>query len=147
MAGLVLTFFTFPRIIEKIPIIAIEQLASITLPITTIIKSVERFPDTNLFYYSFTDDKPFKELQNAIVSTGMKFKGSPFQFTPHCTIVGLGEQVSEELINTFSTLIVPKETIMLDTLSLYSLNGIECNLLYRTKLRGNAPNKCCSRLG
>jgi 2'-5' RNA ligase len=116
----------------------IDELASRTDPITFRFAKIARFPGANLFYYEPADPAPFVILQEAIIATGLRFKPSPYPFTPHCTIVDLHEDRSERSKNELINLLIPSESITVDELRLYSLNGVECDLLYKTKMRARA---------
>jgi 2'-5' RNA ligase len=116
----------------------IDELASRIDPIIFQFEKIASFPGTNLFYFAPSDPAPFISLQQAIVATGLKFKASPYPYTPHCTIVDLREDRSVNSRNEILSLPVPTELITLDEIKLYSLNGSECNPLYGTKLRGRA---------
>jgi len=123
---------------EQEPITAFElvdRVASMFAPIKTAFRRVTKFPNSGIFYYEPDDPQPFIELQRKLVSTGLKFKESPFPFTPHCTIVKF-DQPSKELVNEIMSLPVPKGQFMLDMLSIYSLNGYDSRLLHRAKLIG-----------
>ena len=123
---------------EQEPVTAfrlVDRVASMFAPIKTSFRRVTRFPNTGVFYYEPADPQPFIELQRKLVSTGLKFKESPFPFTPHCTIVKF-DQPSEELINEIMSLPVPNGQFVLDMLSIYSLNGYDSRLLHRAKLIG-----------
>jgi 2'-5' RNA ligase len=123
---------------EQEPITAfklVDRVASMFAPIKTAFRRVTTFPNTGVFYYEPADPQPFIELQRKLVSTGLKFKESPFPFTPHCTIVKF-DQPSKELVNEIMSLPIPKEQFVLDTLSIYSLDGYDSRLLHRAKLIG-----------
>jgi 2'-5' RNA ligase len=114
----------------------IDQVAAKFLPITTAFRRVTAFPNTGVFYYEPEDPQPFIKLQKEIVSTGLKFKESPFPFTPHCTIVKF-DNPSKELVNEILSLPVPSERLVLEALSIYSLNGYDCRRLHRVNLSGS----------
>jgi len=116
---------------------AIDELAAKTRPVVCSFRSVESFLGTRFFYYAPQEVQPFVDIQRSIVATGLKFTRSPFPFTPHCTIVGLAENATEEATSVVASLPVPKEEIFLDTLSVYSLNGMACRLLHRVGLGGS----------
>lgn len=113
----------------------IDAVAAKFVPITTAFRRVTRFPNTGLFYYEPDDSHPFIKLQRAIISTGLKFNESSFLFTPHCTIVKF-DNPSKELVDEILSLPVPRESFVLDALSVYSLDGYNCRLLHGVKLSG-----------
>jgi 2'-5' RNA ligase len=113
----------------------IDNVAASFAPIRTAFRRVTTFPNTGVFYYEPDDPRPFANLQSEIISTDIKFNESPFPFTPHCTIVKF-DNPSEELVNEILSLAVPKEEIVLDTLSIYSLSEYDCRLLHSVKLSG-----------
>jgi 2'-5' RNA ligase len=121
---------------------AISEVARRFAPIRTHFVSVARFPDTGLFYYQPDDAAPFAELQKALVETKLNFNTSPFPFTPHCTIADFGE-LTDAILTEMMQLPVPKQEIILDTLSVYTLDGRVlsgnsegCQLLYQVRLGG-----------
>lgn len=114
----------------------IDAVAAKFAPITTAFCKVTTFPNTGIFYYEPDDPHPFIKLQREIVSTGLKFKESPFPFTPHCTIVKF-DNPSEELVEEILTLPIPRGPFVLDSLSIYSLDGYDCQLLHKVELIGS----------
>jgi 2'-5' RNA ligase len=114
----------------------VDSVAANFAPFITAFSRVTTFPNTGVFYYEPKDPHPFIKLQSEIVSTGLKFKESPFPFTPHCTIVKL-DNPSQELVNEIMSLPVPRETFALDALSVYSLEGYDCRLLHKVELSGS----------
>jgi 2'-5' RNA ligase len=114
----------------------IDRVAANSPPITTAFRRIATFPSTGVFYYEPSETEPFIRLQREIVSTGLKFKGSPFPFTPHCTIVKL-DNPSPELVDEILSLPIPRGPFVLDALSIYSLDGYDCRLLHKVKLRGS----------
>ncbi len=122
----------------------INDVAEQVSPIVTHFTSVARFPNTSIFNYAQQNPEPFVQLQDAIISTGLKFDTSPFSFTPHCTIADFTNP-TEELVQEVMSLPVPQANIVLDTLSVYALddrvlsgNQEGCRLLHRTKLGKDA---------
>lgn len=113
----------------------IDSVAADFAPFTTTFRRVTSFPNTGVFYYEPNDPQPFVELQSKIVSTGVKFNQSPFPFTPHCTIVKF-DNPSQDLVDEILSLPVPGEPFAMDTLSIYSLDGYDCRLLHKVRLRG-----------
>jgi 2'-5' RNA ligase len=114
----------------------IDSVAANFAPFTIAFRRVTRFPNTGVFYYEPNDSHPFIKLQSDIVSTGLKFKESPFPFTPHCTMVKF-DHPSQELVDEILSLPVPREPFVLDALSIYSLDGYDCRLLHKVELSGS----------
>ena len=114
----------------------IDSVAANFKPITAAFRRVTTFPNSGVFYYEPDDPQPFIKLQGEIVSTGLKFKESPFPFTPHCTIVKF-DNPSKGLVDEILSLPVPREPFMLDALSIYSLDGYDCRLLHKVELSGS----------
>jgi 2'-5' RNA ligase len=113
----------------------LDSMAANFAPITTAFRRVTTFPNTGVFYYEPIDPQPFIKLQSEIVLTGLKFKETPFPFTPHCTIVKF-DNPSAELVNEILSLPVPEGQFVLDALSIYSLDGYDCRLLRKVELSG-----------
>ena len=116
----------------------LDQLAAKLAPITFALETVERFPGTNLFYLATSAVEKFRAVQTQIVATGLRFKDSPFPFTPHCTIASLRADdlaQGEPEIRAFP---LPIAEITLDEMRVYSLNQLDCQLLFQTRLRGRS---------
>ena len=114
----------------------LEQIAQKLSPIKTAFSRITHFPNTKMGYLEPRDSTPFSLLQNKIFDTNLRFNDNPYPYTPHCSIARFkddDEKTMEELLaSTF-----PKEEYILDCMSVYSLDGWDCSLLYRTKLQGN----------
>lgn len=114
-----------------------DQVASHISPITMTIRSIRRFPNTGIFYFEPADPQPFVHLQNTFIGAGLKFRESPFPFTPHCTVVTFADP-SEQLIRELLSLPVPNGRFVLSDLAMYSLDGYDCRLLHKARLCGQA---------
>lgn len=126
-----------PRVIA-----ALDRIAAETAPIRASFGPVRRFPDSDVFYLSFVDERPLRALHERIAASGLRFQPSPFPFGPHCTLrtrAPITDAESRELISARIT-----GEFTLDTLSLYDLPErpmprqfatLLC-LLYRARLTG-----------
>lgn len=79
-----------------------------------------RFPDTNIFAFTMTDEAPFRALHHQFVTSTLKFERSAFPFKPHCTISSIPvteEEATRRLRYRWS------EAFSLSTLALYGLRG------------------------
>lgn len=116
----------------------LEKVAFELAPITCSLQRIETFPDTNLFYLAPSQAEKFDYVQKRIVATGLRFKETPFSFTPHCTVANLRTEDLEIGEQEIRKLPIPIEHITLDEMRVYSLNKFDCQLLFRTNLRGRA---------
>jgi 2'-5' RNA ligase len=113
----------------------IDTLASEVAPIKTNFLSIERFPNSGAFYFEPDGSQMFINLQNRIITTGVKFKPSSLPYIPHCTIVNLKDNPSDEAVSEIYRIPSSGE-VVLEVLSFYAVNQSGCHLLYRTKLCG-----------
>lgn len=112
----------------------IDTLASEVASIGTKFLSINRFPNSGVFYFEPADSQPFINLQNRIAATGLKFKPSSLSYIPHCTIANLNN-LSDEAVNEIYS-IPSSEKVMLEVLSFYAINQSGCHLLHQAKLCG-----------
>lgn len=96
----------------------LDRIAADTAPIRASFGPVRRFPNSDTFYLSFVDERPFRALHERIASSGLRFQQTAFPFGPHCTLrtrpatVTEGDALVSERVDGAFTL---------DTLSLYDL--------------------------
>ncbi|MEM6393596.1 MAG: 2'-5' RNA ligase family protein, partial [Planctomycetota bacterium] len=118
---------------------ALEAIAGRAGAIRSGFAEVLRFPGSPVFYLRPVDLEPFVALHRSIISADLRFQASPFPYSPHCTIrsPGAGE-ISDKDAERVLGLAVPPESFVLDTLSVYELDGQrrECRLLHRCRLTG-----------
>lgn len=98
---------------------ALDRVAAETAPIRTSFGPVRRFPQSDVFYLSFVDERPFDELHRRIASSGLRFQTTPFPFAPHCTLRTRSPITDEEAQALLHVRVEGEFT--LDTLSLYDL--------------------------
>jgi 2'-5' RNA ligase len=115
----------------------LERIAGETAPLSVTFGAMASFAGSGVYYFPPVDPTSWEQLHRAFATSGLRFAPSPFPFTPHLTAVNLGVAHSPELAATALSLSPPPsgETAIL---SMYSLEGYDCNLLYRTTLRGAA---------
>lgn len=97
----------------------LDRIATESAPIKTAFGPAKRFPGSDVFYLSFVDETPFRELHARIARSGVRLSPVPFPFEPHCTLRNRAPISEEEAADLLSTR-VPGE-FTLDTLSLYEL--------------------------
>jgi hypothetical protein len=100
-------------------IAVLDQVASGTRPIKSSFGPVRRFPDSDVFYLSFADERPLRALHQRFAASGLRFQPTPFPFGPHCTLRTRSPVTDGEAAVLFETVIDGHFT--LDTLSLYDL--------------------------
>lgn len=117
----------------------INNIATRIKPVKTSFGSVIRFPNTDIFVFSLTDEDLVTNLHNELKLSPIKFHNNPFPYKPHCTIRSVSpitiEDEQEIYMNTIS------DEFILDTISVYSLiidnNGkVTLPLHHRVKLTG-----------
>lgn len=64
----------------------VEKIAASRGPIEVEFKGITNFTGTNITYLEPSDPQVFFDIQKRLVAEGLLFDGSPFPFTPHCTI-------------------------------------------------------------
>ena len=96
---------------------------------------VKRFPDTGIFYYTLLDPEPFIKLHELFVQSTIGFEPSGFPYEPHCTLK-LSPQTEYSEDDIIKKLAPPRQSFIIDTLSIYSINKETQNprLLHRSNL-------------
>jgi len=112
--------------------VMLDAIASETLPIVASFGKVVRFPNSDIFVLTLIDEQPFRVLHQRIASSSIRFKPSPFPYTPHCTLRSRSP-VSEQEANKLLALQVPG-TFVIDTMSVYMLDKLPMTCLHRTYL-------------
>ena len=113
----------------------LNEIATSQAPIKARFEGILCFPGTHLFYLALANPQPFIRLHERIAGSGLKFNATPYPYTPPCTLAGLKGTDKRELALIQSE-IYPKETFLLNTLSVYEVRKERCFLLHRTKLSG-----------
>jgi hypothetical protein len=97
----------------------LDRVAAETAPIRSSFGPVRRFPDSDVFYLSFADERPFRTLHERIAESGLRFQPAAFPFGPHCTLRTRAPVTDREAAALLATVVDGNFT--LDTLSLYDL--------------------------
>jgi len=97
----------------------LDEIASSTAPIRARLGPVRRFPNSDVFYFSFVDEAPLVELHARIASSGLRFAPVPFPFVPHVTAITRAPITEAEASELLATRIANE--FSLDTLSVYQL--------------------------
>ena len=97
----------------------LDEIASSTAPIRARLGPVRRFPNSDVFYFSFVDEAPLVKLHARIASSGLRFAPVPFPFVPHVTARTRTPITDAEASELHSMRIA--EEFTLDTLSIYQL--------------------------
>jgi 2'-5' RNA ligase len=113
----------------------VEKVAGEVAPFQVGFVRMTTFPDSGVYYFEPVPAAPFFDLHKRLINSGLKFTASPFPFTPHLTAAKV-EDVTPELNAEILAIPPPSGTVLLDTLSVYSLEGFDSQLLFRTSLRG-----------
>lgn len=124
----------------------IDRIASEVAPISTQFGRASRFPGSDVFYLSFSDDELLRGLHDRLAKSGIRFSPVPFPFTPHVTLSTRSHVSEPEAAELLATTIAGQFT--LDTLAVYELplrqpptDRFETLLCehFRTRLRGPRP--------
>lgn len=110
----------------------LDAIAATTSPIHASFKKVIRFPHTDIFVMTLDDEQPFRALHLRIASSPIRFKSSPFPYTPHCTLRSRSP-VTEQEVNKLLSLQITG-TFVLDTISVYMLDTLPMTCLHRVHL-------------
>lgn len=121
----------------------LERIAANTEPIETHFKGVSTFPNSGVYFLEPSDQTPFGALHQRFAVSGLSFRDCQFPYFAHCTIKNDHKRAIQ---NSESILSIdwPEASFKLDDLRVYSLTGVDCKMLYETKLKGkpNKPNAC-----
>lgn len=118
----------------------LEQASNEVLPFKCKFSKITRFANTDIFYLELENRLPFEKLHNLFKKSEIKFTSNPFEYTPHCTIRAVGP-ISETDERNIWTELVPVETLLISTLSLYELiidnnKFVSCDLVHSADLSG-----------
>jgi 2'-5' RNA ligase len=117
---------------------ALEKVAAESQPIQTSFLKAHRFPDSDTFVMRLADEMPFRDLRKRILSTGIAFQPSDYEFMPHCTLRTRSPVSDEDARVLLGTEI--SGPMVLDSLSIYTLtraatpSGVSCDLRQRLPL-------------
>lgn len=117
----------------------INEIASRWKPIETSLGEVIRFPNTDIFAFSITNELALYDLHRELITSEIKYMENPFPYKPHCTIRSLSPVAFEEEREITNNTIT--DTFLLDTISVYSLiinesGKVTLPLLHKVKLKG-----------
>ncbi len=115
----------------------LDKIATETAPIHATFGPVRRFPNTDIFVLTLADEHPFRTLHERIAASGIRFRASPFPYTPHCTLRSRSPVSDEDAADLLSVRLADEFTI--DTLTVYMLDKLPCTLLHRVPLTGRSP--------
>jgi 2'-5' RNA ligase len=114
-------------------------IAATTSPIRTSLADVMRFPNTDIFAFRFTEEVDLRALHERITTSGIRFKRSPFPYTPHCTLRGRSPVTEAEAAALLAERI--PEPFKLEQMSVYRLDlrprpnvPVICSLMKRWAL-------------
>lgn len=121
----------------------IERICDSFAPIKTAFTSVERFPNTQIFWLKPRDRGPFDLLHNALRSSGISFDPCPFPYNPHCTIssrAALTAVQEKQIVEC----VYPRSEFSLDSISMYQLKDTKAIFIERFPFRrgGDLTPQC-----
>jgi hypothetical protein len=100
-------------------IAVLNRIAAETTPIRASFGPVRRFPQSDVFYLSFVEERPLHDLHRRIASSGLRFQATQFPFGPHCTLRTRTPITEAEARRLLEARVDGEFT--LDTLTLYDL--------------------------
>ena len=119
----------------------LDRVAAETPPIETSLGPVIRFPNTDIFVFTFADEGRLRSLQQRIADSGLEFDDNPWPFTPHVTLRSRSPVSDEDAASILEERI--PDPFVLDQLSVYQLADdprgqapVVCTLLHRARLSG-----------
>ncbi|MGG4037270.1 2'-5' RNA ligase family protein [Bacillus ginsengihumi] len=117
----------------------LDEIAAKTKAIKASFGEVQRFPYTNIFFFSLQNENPFRKLHEEIVQSNIRFLENSFPYKPHCTLCNRSSITEEEVDALYS--IEVKEEFTFKTMSVYALEStgdhVIVHLLHRATLSGN----------
>ena len=91
--------------------------------------TIERFPETDIFYLVPNDKSPFKKLHDLIKSTNIKFETNPHPYDPHCSLRGF-TPLPKGLEDEINRIIFPKEKFKISKIAIFEVDGMKTNKLW-----------------
>ena len=84
--------------------------------------SVERFPDSGVYYLAPHDDAAFHEFQRRLANCGLRFAPTPYDYVPHCTIAILAADADAGAHAEVRACPVPADNIEVSSVSFWSVD-------------------------
>ena len=99
--------------------------------------SVERFPDSGVYYLAPHDDAAFHEFQRRLAGCGLRFEPTQYAYVPHCTVAILAPDATAEAHAEVKACAVPVGELQVSSVSFWSVD----------RARGVAQKGECIALG
>jgi 2'-5' RNA ligase len=123
----------------------LDRIATATAPIHTALDGVTRFPNTDIFVFTFSDETALRSLHQRIVSSGLTFEENPWPFGPHVTLRSRSPITDDDVASLYQERI-PGD-FELGQMSVYQLDEgqsadapVICTLLHRIQLSGDVAS-------
>lgn len=113
----------------------VAEIAATTAPFAMTLGPVERFADSDVFYWAIREHAPLVALHERLRDSGLRFTESPFPFSPHLTVDSF-EEASEDFVRELLALPVPPGPFTVASLTVYALEGWICHTVARHPLGG-----------
>lgn len=113
----------------------LSRIADAAAPFALDLEAVARFPDSSVFYYPIRDPAPIVALHQRLRDSGLRFKESPFPFSPHLTVDEFPD-ADDALTRELHALPLPAGNFRIESLTVYSLHGWRCEVVARHPLGG-----------
>ena len=80
---------------------------------------IGNFKNTDIYFFEFTDETPFFNLQSRLADSNLKFAENPYPFKPHCTVHFKSNMTIEKMAH-ISNIEIPDEPFTFSQISLIS---------------------------
>ena len=91
-------------------------------PFTFRFGSVERFPESAVYYLAPLNEHPFHEFQRRLARSGLLFEPTPYEYVPHCTIAILPEDAGEETHAAVGACPISSQVMEVTSVSFWSVD-------------------------
>ena len=95
--------------------------------------TIERFPETDIFYLVPENKAPFQNFHNSITSTSINFETNPHPYDPHCSLRGF-TPLPKSLEDKINNINFPKERFKISKIAIFEVDGMKPNKLWEGKL-------------
>ncbi len=86
--------------------------------------TIERFPETDIFYLVPDDKSPFQKFHDSITSTNISFKTNPHPYDPHCSLRGF-TPLPQGLEDEINNIVFPKEQFKISKIAIYEVDNMK----------------------
>src|SRR5262249_1370036 len=84
--------------------------------------SIERFPDSTVYYLAPLNEHPFHDFQRRLGASGLRFEATPYEYVPHCPIAILSAEAGKEAHAEVRACPVPAQIMDVVSVSFWSVD-------------------------